>query len=634
MGIEAWITVSVVGLLVAALISGRIGTDTAVLGALTLLMAFGVVTPERALGGFADTSVLMIAALFVVASGLTETGAMEQIAAKVLGRPRGERSAQLRLMLPVAAMSAFMNNTPIVAMYLPIVRSYARKLGVSPSRLYMPLAFAAILGGSCTLIGTSTNIAVMGLWLKEAESIGAALPSPVTQFWAVAVVGLPATLLGTAVVLIFGRALLPARIAPDEAGAEGRAYSTAAVVEPGGPVDGKTIEQAGLRRLPGLFLYGIERAGDAGPERLNAVGPEQVLRGNDRLLFSGVVDSVVDLLKQRGLNPDDADQVQKLGLPDGARRVVEAVVSPRSPLIKRTVRESNFRARFNAAILAIHRGGQRLEGRIGDIVFQPGDTLLLATHHDFPKAHRNSNHFLLVSGIEGSRPVRHRKAWLAVAIMGLLVTLFTIPLGSIAASINQTTGWALPTGRIPTVVAAWVCAMLMVFTRCTTGTAARNSMSWDILLVIAGAIGIGRAMDDTGAARAIADAFFAVAGGLGPRALLFAFALLTMVISQLVTNKAAAVLLFPIAIVVAQDAGCDPFPFVVTLMAATACSFLTPLGFVVNLMVYGPGGYRFTDYLRLGIPLSLIVAALCAVAVPAVFPLEAVSPSVELSPTP
>ena len=624
---ETWYTLGVVAMLVAALVSNRVGTDTAMIGALTLLMVAGIIEPAQAVAGFADPSVLTIAALFVVACGLSETGATSAIAQRLLGRPKGGISARFRLMIPVALMSAFMNNTPIVAMYLPIVHDWARKLRLSPSRLFMPLSFAAILGGSCTLIGTSTNLAVNQLYVNYfaehggqlTEAFGIVSPSTSKQFWWIAAVGLPAALVGIVFVSIGGKWLLPQRVAPDSGEIERRRYTVEMTVEAGSAIVGKSIEQAGLRHLPGLFLSEIERDGNLLP----AVGPETLLEAGDLLIFVGVVDSVADLLKIRGLVPA-TDQVKKVAADRHTRTLVEAVVSHSSPLVRRNVRESQFRTRYNAAIIAVHRGGERLAGKIGDIVLRPGDTLLLSTHGSWVEAHRNSDHFYLVSSVEGAREVFHERARVALAIMALLVVLMTAPSAAIFNSLNTRFGLDLPAKGVVPVTAAFLCATLMVWTRCCTGTLARRSINWQVLLVIGAAIGVGRAMDASGAARAIADAIFSAVGGVGPHGLLFAFSLLTAVLCQLVTNKGAAVLMFPIAMALASEAnggaGVSPEPFVVTLMATAAGSFMTPVGFVTNLMVYGPGGYRFTDYLRLGVPLTLMVAVLCAWVAPAFFP--------------
>lgn len=611
MGLDAWYTLGVVGLLVGALMSGRMAADTAMLGALTLLMIADVVDVTAAVSGFGHPSVLTLAALFVVAAGLTETGATTMLSRRLLGRPEGVRSALARLTVPVAFMSGFMNNTAIVAMYLPIVDDWARKLRISPSKLFMPLSFAAILGGGCTIIGTSTNLAINGLYVEyfqnHAAELGAAFglvePSPGKQFWWIGAVGLPSAMLGLLFIVFFAGRILPERRKPAESELESRQYTVEVVVEAGSPLAGKSIEAAGLRHLPGLFLTEIERAGMV----RQAVGPEELLEADDRLVFVGVIESVVDLLKIRGLVPS-TDQVRKVAADRAQRTIVEAVVSHNSPLVRRTVRQTQFRTRYNAAIIAVHRGGQRVSGKIGDIVLQAGDTLLLSTHQGFLDAYRNSDHFYLVSGVAGAREVRHERAWLALAIMAGLVMLLTLPMKKIVGH------------DIPPVAAGFAAAMAMVITRCVTGTIARSSVNWQVLLVIGAAIGIGRAMDQSGAASAIADVIFAVVGPLGGYAALAALFITTNVFSQLITNKGAAVLMFPITIAVAAEMELSPEPFMVTLMIAAACSFITPVGFVTNLMVAGPGGYRFSDFVRLGLPLTLISGTLCVVIAPMVFP--------------
>ena len=623
MTIEIAITLITLAMLVAALVSNRVGPDTAMIGALTVLMVAGVIAPARAISGFADPSVLTIAALFVVATGLTETGAMTAVAQRILGRPKTLAGAQVRLMVPVAAMSAFMNNTPIVAMYLPIVHEWCRRLRISPSRMYMPLSFAAILGGSCTLIGTSTNLAVMQLYLAHVEAhaselasrFGVSAPSTAKQFWMIAVVGVPAALVGIPFVVLASRWLLPARVAADEDVEGAREYTIEMTVPAKSPIVGRTIEQADLRNLPGIYLVEIEREGVSMP----AVGPGQVLEEGDRLIFAGVIGSVVDLLKSRGLTPA-TDQVNKIEVDRRDRTVVEAVVSSGSPLVRKTVRGSQFRTRYNAAIIAVHRGGQRIKERIGDIRLLPGDTLLLLTHRGFSSAYRNSPDFFLVSDVEGAVDVRHERAWVALGIMGLLVALMTLPTGRLFMAINGAVGTSLPEGGMPPVVVAFLAAALMVYTRCCTGTTARSAINWQVLLTIAAAIGVGKAMTDTGAAALLAHTAFAPVERLGPHAMVFAVFMITSVFSQLITNKGAAVLMFPILMAIAEESGTSPEPLVLTLMAAAACSFMTPVGFVTNLMVLGPGGYRFTDYLRLGLPLTVLVALICAVVAPLVLP--------------
>ena len=620
MDFAGWFTLLTLAGLVGALVSGKMGADTAMLAALTALIVAGVVEPARALAGFANPAVITIASLLVVAAGLRETGAMEMLATRLLGRPRTLMGAQVRLMAPVALMSSVMNNTAIVAIYLPIVTTWARKLRISPSKLYMPLSFASILGGACTLIGTSSNIVVNDLYVQHFEThaaemaaMGLTAPSVAKQFWWVAIVGAPAVVLGIGLIAVTSRWLLPGRIDPMSDETDARRYMVETIVEPGGPMEGRTIEQAELRSLPGLFLAEIEREGDVLP----AVGPDEVLRGGDRLVFAGVVESVVDLLKMRGLSPA-TDQVSKIDADRRDRTIVEAVVSANSSLVGKTVRQSQFRTRFNAAIVALHRGGRRLGGKIGSITIQPGDTLLLSTHHGFVTAFRNSNQFYLISSVEDAREVRYERAWVALSIVGLLVAALTVvPLVRMVWDAQ----W-LGAVHLKPVTAALGAAMLMVLTRCCTGTLARRSLNLQVLIVIAAAIGVGAALEATGVAQLLGGWLYALVGGLDGRLMLGALSLVVALVSQLVTNKGAAVLLFPVAMDLAGRMQISPEPVVLTLMATTACSFLTPVGFVTNLMVWGPGGYRFSDFVRLGLPLTVLVAILCATLAPAALPLH------------
>ena len=613
MTMEAWLTCGTVVLVMAALMSNRVPPDLGMLGGLVLLLlaspilqAMGfasVIDPTAAIAGFAHPAVLMIGSLFVVAAGLQNTGGIEAIVGRFLGRPKSSWAAQLRLMTPIALMSAFMNNTPVVALYMPIVSDWARRLRVSPSKLFMPLSFAAILGGACTLIGTASNVVVNRLYSEHlaARADDAAMAATgtlsATGFWGVTVVGLPATIVGIIFIAIFSRWLLPARRPVSELPADAKSYKVEMLVRSDSPIVGKTIEQAGLRHLPGLYLSEIDRGGNVLP----AVSPDERLLADDRLAFVGVLDSVVDLRKIRGLVPA-TDQVEKVSAEQRERTLVEAVVSANSPLVGRTVRTSRFRTVYNAAIVAVHRHGQHIRAKIGDIVLQHGDTLLLETHTGFVDAYRHSPDFYLVSEVGATHlMMRHERRWFALGILGLLVVLLVFQL-------------------VDPVVAALFCALGMIGTRSVTGTIARSSIRWDVLIVIGSALGIGRAMMDTGAAAYLAGGIVTFGRGLGPQAMLLIIFVLTSLAAQVITNSGAAVLMFPIAVETAGELGVSAEPFVITLMVAAACSFMTPVAYQTNLMVYGPGGYRFLDYLRLGVPLTVIVAVLATVIAPLAYP--------------
>jgi len=599
---DAWVTLGVVGLVLGLLIYTRRAPDVILMGGLTLLLVvpihegdawrLGVIGPSEALAGLSNPGLVTVAVLFIVVAGLRESGGIAWIAQRLLGRPRSLWIAQARVSAPVLGLSAFLNNTPVVAMMIPAVGDWAKRIGQSPSKLLLPLSYAAILGGTCTLIGTSTNLVVNGL-LIEHFGPGASL-----GMFEIAAVGLPCAAAGLLYLLTVGRRFLPERKPLFQALDDPRRYTVEMIVQPGSPLVGQTIEQAGLRHLPGMYLAEIDRADQVIP----AVSPQTTLAAHDRLVFVGVVDSVNDLRKVRGLQPA-TNQVFKLDAPRHSRCLIEAVVSNANPLLGRTIREGRFRSAYDAVVIAVARGGQRVEGKIGDIVLQPGDTLLLETHPSFVDRHKNRRDFFLVSGVDDSTPPRFEKAGLAVVFLLAMVAL-------VAA------------GALPMMTAALVAAGGMVLTRCCTTAAARRAVDWQLLVVIAAAFGIGAAMTESGAAAMIAHAMLAVAGDR-PLPTLLAVYLLTALFTELITNNAAAVLMFPIAIDAAQQLGTEgvnPMPFVIAIMIAASASFITPIGYQTNLMVMGPGGYRFADYLRAGLPLALIVLTITILLAPIVWP--------------
>lgn len=588
MGWEAWLTVAVVALCIGLLASSRYPPDIVMVGGLTLLLVAGVVTPAQALAGLSNEGMVTVGVLYVVVSGLEETGGTAWVSQSLLGRPRSLAGAQLRLMGPVAALSALLNNTPVVAMFIPAVQDWAKRNGLSPSHLMMPLTYAALVGGGCTLIGTSTNLVVNGLLTAHGASPGIGM-------FDLAWVGVPVLLLTFAFVALFGRRLLPERRSAISQFADARQYTVEMLVDPGSPIDGATVEDAGLRQLPGMYLVEVDRDGQIIP----AVSPQERLRGGDRLLFAGVVESVVDLQRVRGLKPA-TDQVFKLSSPRHQRCLVEAVVSESFPLLGKSVREGRFRTLYQAAVIAVARNGERIQRKIGDIVLHPGDTLLLEAHPSFLERYRNARDFLLVSRLDNSTPRRHERAWVAVLVMTAMVTAVTA-------------GW------LSMLQAVMLAAGLMILTRCTSASVARRSVDWQVLLVIAASFGIGSALEATGAAAVTAGSLVGLAEG-SPRATLALIFAVTAAFTNLVTNNAAAALMFPIALASAERLDVSVMPFAIVIMVAASASYATPIGYQTNLMVQGPGGYHFSDYLRMGLPLTLLVGALTVALVPLAWP--------------
>ncbi len=375
-----------------------------------------------------------------------------------------------------------------------------------------------------------------------------------------------------------------------------RQYTAEVIVVDGGPLVGKSVEEAGLRHLPGLYLVQIDRV----EERLTAVSPRQRLHSGDRLIFAGVVESVVDLLKMRGLTR--APEATQTDSRHENRRLFEVVVSDRCPLIGTTIRDGKFRATYNAAVVAVARGSRRVDGKIGDIVLQAGDTLLLESNEDFVSRERNSSHFFLISGVENSQPVRHDRAWIAI-----------LTLVSMVATV--TAGW------LDLLTAAMIAAGAMITFKCCSIGQARQSVDWSLLVVIAASLGIGQAIESTGLAAILASRIIGLAAG-HPWLVLVAVYFVTMVFTELITNNAAAVLVFPIAMSASTALGVNPMPFIIVIAVAASAGFATPFGYQTNLMVYGPGGYRFSDYLRIGIPLDLVFLAVTVVITPLIWPLR------------
>lgn len=596
-GWEAWVTIAVVILFIVGLARNWTAPDLLSIACLSLLVAIGAVTGSKllptagqALSGMGNSGLITVGALFVVVAGLAQTGAMSLIVQPLLGRPKTVLAAQLRLLLPVTTLSAFLNNTPVVAMFMPVINEICKKTNISPSKLFMPMAFAATFGGVCTVIGTSTNLVVAGLVDKAKLA-----DLPRIGMFDITWVGLPCAAAAVVFVLLFSRRLLPDRRPAISLTDDPRQYTVEMMVQPGGPLVGQSIEQAGLRHLPGLYLAEIDRQGTILP----AIGPQERLQAGDRLVFVGIIESVVDLQKMRGLTPA-TDQTFKLDAPRTQRSLIEAVVSDRCPLVGKSIREGRFRSEYNAAVIAVARSGKRITARIGDIVLQPGDTLLLEAHQGFVQQRRNSSHFFLVSGVEHSAPTRHERAWLALAILAVMVVVAGFE-------------W------LDMLTAALLAGLLMILTRCCTGDEARQSIDWSVLLVIGASLGIGQALDTSGAAQFVASRLINLAGG-HPWMVLVMVYFVTMVFTELVTNNAAAVLVFPIALAAARSLSVSFMPFAIVIMIAASGGFATPIGYQTNLMVYGPGGYRFSDYVRLGVPLDLVFMAVTVLITPLVYP--------------
>jgi len=598
-----WIAVAVtVSVFVVLQLRRDTPTDLLFLGGLIIVTLAGVLTPEQAFEGFANPALLTIAALLVVASGLRSAGVLDWVGHRLLGRAETERGVLWRLAVTLVCSSAFVLNTALVAMMMPVVIDWCRRHNISPSRLLIPLSYLTILGGVCTLIGTSTTLIVSGILRREGY--------PPLGLFELGYVGLPCAIVGALFLLTLGRRLLPRRSdIIEELDETRRDYLVEMLVRPDCPLVGETVQQAGLRRLPGLFLIEIVH----NDEVITPVAPDDRLYANDRLVFAGLVNTIVDLEKIPGLIPAADMNFEFHPTKRTQRRLTEVVLSKTSPLIGSTIREGNFRRHYNAAVVAVHRNGERLTNKIGDIRLEPGDTLLLQTRRDFLAEYQNSRDFYLVSPVEGAEPRRHHKmglaAVLALALIGWLIATSFLPKDGLLAGLGSTA------------VAAICVAGIMIVTRCVRITEARAALDLQTLITIAAALGLGAALDQSGAAFHGAHWLVDIVNqmGGGPYLLLAVVYVMTLVFTEMITNNAVAAMLLPIALNVAKASGYSPRPFIVAITLAASLSFITPIGYQTNLMVMGPGGYRSTDYLRCGLPLAVIVTVTALLLIPQIW---------------
>ncbi|ULE33963.1 SLC13 family permease [Mycobacterium sp. IDR2000157661] len=592
MTIDAWITLAVVGATVSLLILDRFNSTLVMGGAVLALYALGVIDQDQLLAGVANESLVIVAALYVLAGAADITGAFDGLTSRLLGgasrtRPRGEL---MRVCGPSAAASAFIANTPLVAMLAPRVLRWCRRTGRSPSLYLMPLSYAVILGGCMTMIGTSVNLFVNDLIDKA--GLGR------LNVFAIVGIGLPLALGGIVLMVLLGPRLLRDRTAPGEvlAGTE-REFTVEMTVVANSSLAGATVAEAGLRNLDGVFLIEVERA----EKVIAAVGPEEPLAAGDRLVFVGNLTRVLDLQRISGLVSAEARHFADLAR-NPQRQFVEAVIGAGSPLIGSSLKASGFRRRYGSAVVAIHRASEQLKGKLGDVRLRAGDVLLVLAGPDFYQRYREHRDFAVVSPLNQDMPIRRehsRTVELAIAALILLAG----------------------TGALDLMKVSLLIAFGLIIARIVTLRDARRFIDVNVLLLIATSFGLGTAVEQSGLASSLADLVVAASDRLGNYGLLVAVLAATMLVTEVISNIAAAAMMFPIAIAVAEQAQVNPLPFAVLVIFGASLSFLTPIGYQTNTMVWAMGGYRYTDFARLGAPLTLFVLLATPALVPMFFPL-------------
>ena len=573
---EAWLTLGVVAVAVLVLTRDYMAPAITFACAVVVLMVTGVVTPEQAFQGFSNPAPITVAALYVLARAVEKCGALQPLVQATLGKGRTLRGALARLTIPVAASSAFLNNTPIIAMLSPQVGEWADSRGDSPSRYLMPLSFAAILGGMTTLIGTSTNIVVSGLLQAEGYE-------PFTMF-ELTRIALPVALVGLAITVLFSPNLLPDRLPPrQEVRYGGRSFSVRMIVEPGGPLDGVQVQEAqSLFPSDAVIVY-FERDGEGAAQ----VSGVTVLKGGDYLTLVGGMDAVLNLHDVSGLASAQQPHLpHEIGSPRHA--YFEAVIAPESPLVGRSLVDVMFLARYQATVVAIHRAGEPILGSLAREPLKPGDTLLLISDRGFGERWRNRSDFLLVPRLGDPTPKLTRQA----AVVGAVAVVIVLGAGF---------------GLLPILHLSLIGALVLIGFGILTTVEAKDAIDFDVIVVIGAAFGLAAAVESSGLGHAAADLVAGAFGRFGPQGALAGIVISTIALSSFITNNAAAALVLPIALSTAADFGIDARAAAVAVALAASASFMTPVSYQTNLMVYGPGGYHFGDYARLGTPLTVVV---------------------------
>jgi di/tricarboxylate transporter len=590
---EAWFTLAVAVVTIGLLAMDRYSAVLVMGGALVTLFVVGVIDEDQAFGGFSNEAPITVAALYVLTGAADATGALEGHISRVLGSGRRNQPRRdlARVCFPSSAISAFIANTPLVAMLAPRVTNWARRNGSPPSRYLMPLSYAVIFGGCITLIGTSTNLFVSSLMEKAGQR-------PVGLF-EITPVGLPLAIVGVSLIVLLAPKLLVERgTLVDDLAAHTREFTVEMTVRPGSAIAGKTIAEAHLRNLEGVFLVEAERDGEV----LTPVGPDHRLEAGDRLTFAGNLDRLIDLQRIPGLVSAEERHFAPTDGQSG-RNFYEAVVGAGSELAGVTLKDIGFRSRYGAAVVAIHRAGERIDAKLGAVRLRPGDVLLVIGGKDFHERFRDQRDFALIAPLRRIKPVRREHARVVeLAILGLIVTAGT--------------------GLLDLLQVALVLAFGLVAFKIISPAEARRAIDFDVIMLMGTSFGLASAVASSGLAKEIAHLLVRVSEPLGELGILAGILVTTMVMTEMLSNNAAAALMFPIAMATAQQSGLDPRPFAMVILFGATLSFLTPIGYQSNTLVWSMGGYRYGDFARLGAPLTLAVMILTVLLVPVFFPLH------------
>ena len=580
-----FLTLSIVALTLICFVFEWLPVDITAIAVMVVLMILGLVSPEEGISGFGNTATITVMAMFILSAGIARTGAL-QIVNELLLKWGGKHSTQQILTMGMIAgpITGFINNTAVVAVFLPVVEDWCSKQKISPSKLLMPLSFITILGGMITVIGTSTNVLASGL--SEKLGYGAFSLFEFTKL------GLITFSLGLAYL-----AIVAPRLLPNRKGANSNAidqdynlkdYVSEIVIKPGSTLIGQTLQESQLQRKFDVDVLELIHKGNRFPQPLG----DKVLRAEDILIVRGSRECLLNIKDERAIDiladVQFGQQSIQEELSSGEERIGEVLILANSNLIGSTLKDMRFRQRYNATVLAIRRGQELVRERLGGVPLRFGDVLLIQGPNQSFVGLQTSRDLLMI-GQRDLETLRRDKAGIAVAI-GLGVVL--------ATAFNL----------LPILVSALLGVVLMVVTGCLKPGELYEAVRWDIIFLLAGLIPLGIAMKNSGTTDWLAQNLVALGGNLSGYWLLTIFYVATVLITEVLSNNASVVLLLPVAVEVATKLGFNPLAFMFVVTFAASNSFMTPIGYQTNTMVYGPGGYRFLDFARVGAPLSLLMA--------------------------
>ena len=586
LNLYAWITIVTVLGMFTTLLFTKLRVDTVFLAAIGIFLVTGVLDTKEALSGFSSSSVVVIGVLFVVVAGLTHTGVLQWIVRHLLGEPNSYGKAVVRLMLPVAGLSSFLSNTTVVAMFVGIVKMWSKKLGISPSKLLIPLSYASGMGGVCTLIGTPPNLIISGLY---ADKTGTAM-----NVLATTIPGL--FCLGVGVLSVIAmRRLLPDRKAPESAFEATTEYTVELLVPSDNKYIGETLGDAGLFHVKGGSLIEIYHFDDVPLP----VTEDEYIMGGDHLVYAGQIDEILELKNSHGLVSAD-HHVFSMSEVDRNRQLRTAYVNFGSSLIGTNIGGSTFEKENNLTLVAVARRGERIKETPRQVVLQAGDTLLLECP---PRLNVNTNRLTSqLHFFESDQVVDISSKTLISAVV--MITMVVL------SALNV----------MPLLHCAFIAAAAMLLLRCCNMEQAMKAINWEILMVFAGSVVIGLAIQKTGIAERLALGILDVCG-TNPIVVMTAICFVGTFITEFVSNTAAGAIFFPIMYEAAEKLGYEPYPFLIALMVSVSSSFATPIGSPTHMLVYGPGGYRFSDFMRIGLLMNLIILAANIFIVNVVYPL-------------